>query len=273
MTRWPMTNIASALLLLQEVGDGRGMVGQLEELALVAVRLDQPLRSAALLAAAGVERTRMGLPVPAGDRSRLDAVVQELRSGDESHGAAWQAGATLSLGEAVSLALSSVIDPRRALPEPASDGGATTATDGIAPRLAPIRAAWLADLHDTLTTLMSADEVGALLDNYGPAFPTSYWTNFPAEAAAADVLAIERRHGHPTGAVDCSLRRGATSDSLDLRLYSSDRLAVADVLPVLENFGLRILDEHLYELRPARAPAIWIHDFGLTCADGGDRAR
>jgi len=255
----------SALRLFHQVGDYRGMVEELEELALVAARLAQPLRSAALLGAAEAARAHSGLPVPAIQRARTEEMAdQRTTADDDGPNAAWRAGATLSLDEAVSLALSSTIDPQAVSSGP--DPGLNPIEEGIGSRLAPIKDAWLADLRGVLADMVEANEVEDLLERYGPAFPVAYWTNFPAEVAASDVTAIEQRPLQPTHPVDCTLRRGgdATDGLLDLRLYSQNRLAVADVLPVLDNFGLRVLDEHLYELTPARAPAIWIHDFGLT---------
>ena len=40
------------------------------------------------------------------------------------------------------------------------------------------------------------------------------------------------------------------------------------MLPVLENMGVRVIDERPYEVVPSGGPARWIYDFGLTYEAG-----
>jgi glutamate dehydrogenase len=47
-------------------------------------------------------------------------------------------------------------------------------------------------------------------------------------------------------------------------------LALSDVLPILENLGLRVLGEFPYRLRHANGREFWIHDFAFTAAEGLD---
>ena len=257
-----------ALLLLQQGGDRRGLVEQLEELALVAFRVGQPIRSASLMAAAQGARARMGLPVPAVDRDRVEAVVDRLEaSPDDEVRAAWMAGSTLDLDEAASLATVSVITTSAAgvlgelLVHPREGD--------VDRRLENAREAWIEDLGEALAATVASGGADGLLDRYRDAFGPAYWTNFAPAAAAEDVVRIERSIRQLGRSVDSALGRArdASDGLLDLRLFSGvERLAVADVLPVLENFGLRILDEHLYQVRPKDTPPLWIHDFGLTCS-------
>jgi glutamate dehydrogenase len=44
-------------------------------------------------------------------------------------------------------------------------------------------------------------------------------------------------------------------------------LALSDVLPILENLGLRVLGEFPYRLRAANGREFWIHDFAFTAAE------
>jgi glutamate dehydrogenase len=49
------------------------------------------------------------------------------------------------------------------------------------------------------------------------------------------------------------------------KLYHADTLlALSDVLPILENLGLRVLGEFPYRLRHANGREFWIHDFAFT---------
>lgn len=56
---------------------------------------------------------------------------------------------------------------------------------------------------------------------------------------------------------------------LHCKLYHADTpLALSDVLPILENLGLRVLGEFPYRLRHNNGREFWIHDFAFTAAEG-----
>lgn len=58
---------------------------------------------------------------------------------------------------------------------------------------------------------------------------------------------------------------------LHCKLYHADTpLALSDVLPILENLGLRVLGEFPYRLRHTNGREFWIHDFAFTAAEGLD---
>ena len=42
-------------------------------------------------------------------------------------------------------------------------------------------------------------------------------------------------------------------------------IALSDVLPILENMGLRVGDERPYEIKPEGRRSIWIYDIGVVC--------
>ncbi len=103
------------------------------------------------------------------------------------------------------------------------------------------------------------------LRHYGEAWPTAYRERFEPAEAVADIERAERcRLGD--GPV-LHLYRGdeAGSEELRLKLFRRDRPApLSDVLPVLENMGLRVIEEIPYRLVPdGNGSRIWLHDFGL----------
>ena len=55
-----------------------------------------------------------------------------------------------------------------------------------------------------------------------------------------------------------------TADHLAFKLLRSGRpILLSDVLPLLENMGVRVSDERPYEVRPQGREPVWIYDFGL----------
>ena len=56
---------------------------------------------------------------------------------------------------------------------------------------------------------------------------------------------------------------------LHCKLYHADTpLPLSDVLPILENLGLRVLGEFPYRLHRQDGREFWIHDFAFTSASG-----
>ena len=47
-------------------------------------------------------------------------------------------------------------------------------------------------------------------------------------------------------------------------------MVLSDALPMLENMGLKVEDEHPSKIKRAGAARVWIHDFGMHHAEGPD---
>jgi glutamate dehydrogenase len=62
----------------------------------------------------------------------------------------------------------------------------------------------------------------------------------------------------------------AGEDSFRFKIYHpGDSVALSDVLPMLENMGLKVLGEDSYGVAPAGEDrTVWIHDFELSARDG-----
>jgi glutamate dehydrogenase len=97
------------------------------------------------------------------------------------------------------------------------------------------------------------------------AFPVDYQARTSPEQAIADLEAIEKvLAGSPLEAA-MHPREGEATPGL--RLYRQDSpVVLSDILPVLENLGLRIIAEEPYRIDSAEGAAVWVHEF--TLADG-----
>lgn len=100
---------------------------------------------------------------------------------------------------------------------------------------------------------------------YGEAFPVSYTTRYRAKQAIFDIEKIEQVL--KTGRLELDLYR---PDDIDLKqvrvkVYNPDRpLNLSDVMPILENLGLKAISELPFEVKPYKTKkSIWIHDFLL----------
>jgi len=94
--------------LRHRMHDVRGMIEQLEDVAVLATTCGKPRLAASLLGSAEAARASIGAPVPPLHRAELAATSDAMRGADPDVGyrAAWAAGASLPVGEAVTLAQS-----------------------------------------------------------------------------------------------------------------------------------------------------------------------
>ncbi|HXC89818.1 MAG TPA: NAD-glutamate dehydrogenase [Stellaceae bacterium] len=103
--------------------------------------------------------------------------------------------------------------------------------------------------------------------------PVAYQALTTPAQAIADLPRIERaRTGSP---LEVSLHPVAESGRTGLRLYrAADPVVLSDVLPMLENLGLRVVAEEPFRIDAVDGDAVWVHEFQLdgetaAAADSG----
>lgn len=99
---------------------------------------------------------------------------------------------------------------------------------------------------------------------YRKAFPTSYTEYYTPLQALADIEKIEALSDeNPLGMLFA--KNG--EDGLSLKLFHADQtIVLSDVLPILENMGLRIIGERPYEIKFKDGRRVWINDFDMIYA-------
>ena len=135
--------------------------------------------------------------------------------------------------------------------------------------LADIVRNWQDDLRDELVANHGEGEGLALASRFGRALSTAYIEDASAAVAAADVAQLAalrtaeevrpRLYRGPDGSEDAG--------KLRFKLFTMDRdLPLSDVLPMMENMGLRVIAEHLHRVH-AEERDLYIQDFQVE-ADG-----
>ena len=91
-------------------------------------------------------------------------------------------------------------------------------------------------------------------------FPADYQARTAPEQAVADLASIEKvLAGSP---LEASLHPRPHLGTPGLRLYRRNApVVLSDVLPILENLGLRIVAEDAYHLEGIEGEAAWVHEF------------
>jgi glutamate dehydrogenase len=141
----------------------------------------------------------------------------------------------------------------------------------IEARLVAATRTWSDDLHDALITQIGEGRGARLFERYGDGFPAAYREDFTPSAAVADIDRIERLD--PAGDLDLSLYVPLESSAGQLAfklLRSGAPLMLSDVLPLLENMGVKVTDERPYEVVPSDGPPVWIYDFGLDYGEDAE---
>ena len=112
--------------------------------------------------------------------------------------------------------------------------------------------------------------VAETLGRWGEAFPVGYRARYDAREALAD-LEVLGRPGFADGLAVRAFRDDAcTPLQFRFKLYRrGDHPApLADIVPVLENMGLKAIEEEAFALRPAGDGAVWVQDFLLEDEHG-----
>ncbi len=123
---------------------------------------------------------------------------------------------------------------------------------------------WQDQLKDSLLDAYGEAVALRLFRTWGDAFPAAYEEDTPFNVAVDDVATLERLAAEPTG-LHMSLYRRADQPphKVQFKLLRSRRpIPISDVLPTIENLGLKLISERPYRVGTESNTA-WIQDFEL----------
>ncbi len=128
---------------------------------------------------------------------------------------------------------------------------------------------WTDRLESTLRDQHNEIDAMQLQGRYANAFPSSYREDYSARAAAADIDFIENHV--PEDAPVMSFYRHIVADTgiINFKLFAlREPVSLSDVIPIIENMGLRVESEHPFEIRRDGAPLVWMHEFTVQQTSG-----
>lgn len=155
---------------------------------------------------------------------------------------------------------------RRANRRPAVDEGE------LSERLEAIVRTWADEFGNAIHQAMGTEEAEALLGSYADAFGEGYREVYPPHEALQDVMVLEEMRRSNLPSHDLGMRTWRAPEDgqqqLRLKIYKAgDAIALSDILPVLENFGLRV-DAELSHGIDLGKEKFTIHQFALKTAEG-----
>jgi glutamate dehydrogenase len=128
---------------------------------------------------------------------------------------------------------------------------------------------WSDDLTDLLVREHGEEQGLELSRRYGQFFPASYTEDASPSVAAFDVAKVASLRDLDD--LKMSLYRPKQRDRgiLRFKLFKhGDPIPLSDVLPMLENLGMRIVSERPYEMRLDARHRVWIQDFDMRPPEG-----
>ena len=129
---------------------------------------------------------------------------------------------------------------------------------------------WSDRLEEALIAERGEEQGLSLLQRYAQAFPVSYQAAFDAPTAVFDIARIEDALSSGSLAMNLYRPAEAAADAMNFKIYvTGEPVPLSDVLPMLENMGLKVLSEIPYHIRPAGAAGtVWMHDFTMRTQGG-----
>ena len=191
-----------------------------------------------------VPRDRMSTQV----RHRIEAMLMEALQGE-------RVDANVQIGDSPLAQLHIVVRPR------ADAGDVTVDLPALEAGLATIVRDWRDGLREQLVARYGEEAGLRLAARYSNALPAGYIEEVSQEIAAEDVHDIDGLH--QPGDMHLKLYRTPASQHERLRFkvfHYAAPLVLSDVMPVLENMGLKVLSERLFEVEVGHE-SVFIQDF------------
>ncbi|HEY2685571.1 MAG TPA: NAD-glutamate dehydrogenase [Steroidobacteraceae bacterium] len=133
-------------------------------------------------------------------------------------------------------------------------------------RVASAVRSWLDGLKNALLARFDEALALKLFETYAPAFPAAYQEDFNGEAAALDITFLDELEKEPNRLhLDIYRPDPKRKDRLFLKIFrGSEAIPISDLLPMLENMGLKVMAERPYELELQGVHHAWIQDLELV---------
>jgi len=133
-------------------------------------------------------------------------------------------------------------------------------------RVAAAVRSWLDSFKTSLLARLDEAYALQLFDRYAQAFPAAYTEDFSGDAAALDVSFLEALEKEPARLhLDIYRPDPKRKEKFFLKIFrAQDAIPISDLLPMLENMGLKVIAERPYALDFAGGRRAWIQDLELV---------
>ena len=139
-------------------------------------------------------------------------------------------------------------------------------TEALEKRVAAAVRSWADGFKTALLSRLDEAYALQLFDKYAQAFPAAYTEDFHGDAAALDVSFLEAAEKEPARLhLDIYRPEPRRKDKFFLKIFrNQDAIPISDLLPMLENMGLKVIAERPYGLDLPGGRRAWIQDLELV---------
>ncbi len=120
----------------------------------------------------------------------------------------------------------------------------------IEKQLAAAARKWTEDLKHELEKRFGEKQGQKIYNDYNDSFSLSYRNRFSVEDAYYDILQIEKVIHSEQISFDIYESAEGTDEIFEFKVYNPrEQIALSEIMPIMENMGLKTLDEHTYVAR------------------------
>ncbi len=139
----------------------------------------------------------------------------------------------------------------------------------IEKQLVEVGRSWTDDLQHLLSDSFGEEHANILFARYKNAFPAVYTATFSPRTAVFDIKHIEQLSEENSLGMNFYRPLDEFSDNFRLKIYQHDTtIPLSDVIPIIENLGLRAISERPYMLKFEDEKLAWINDFSVHYTRG-----
>lgn len=137
--------------------------------------------------------------------------------------------------------------------------------DKLQNRIREITRSWEDHLQISLIESHGEEKAMRLLGEYRDAFSVAYREHFESRTAVRDMASIAELNADDDIAMSFYQPVGADQKVVRFKVFrKSAAIELSDIIPILENLGLRVLAENPYAIHRQDGALIWLHDFQLN---------
>ncbi len=127
---------------------------------------------------------------------------------------------------------------------------------------------WDENIEDRLVESLGAEHGLDMARRWNDRFPSYYRSSTDQHVTIGDIMRLDELEAGPESLVVGIQQQQSDTESLTrIAVYKSgDKLELSAIMPTLEHFGLRVVEE--VPTRLHGDPTVFIHDFGVLGADG-----
>ena len=123
---------------------------------------------------------------------------------------------------------------------------------------------WNDGLRKVLSETHGEEHGVKLYSRYRDAFSRGYQEDFSSRRAAHDIQRVEDVVHSSNLGIYFYRPIDVMDGSVRLRLYSQEHeVLLSDIVPMIENMGLKVISEKPYEVQPLGQAVVWIKEFSL----------